>query len=135
MNHIDQYIDKSHNQETFTDMLFRIIREKDIDEVELYKSANLDRKYFSKLRCNRDMKPKKKVVCALAIALKLDQKTSKTFIKKAGYILTSANKFDLVIRYCLENKIYDLFTVNELLYEQTNDTLLNTKNIIIQNGN
>jgi hypothetical protein len=104
-------------------MLLRLIDEKSLTDAEVYKRANLDRKFFSKIRCNPYYKPKKKNVIALALALELDNKTSKTFIKKAGYILTGANKFDVVIRYCLENGIYDLYKVNLMLEGRGLDTL------------
>jgi hypothetical protein len=75
------------------------------------------------LRSDIYYKPKKKIVCALALALELDNPTCKKLVKKAGYILTSASKFDLVIRYCIENKIYNLMKVNEMLYDMGLDTL------------
>lgn len=114
---------KNEGNKTICEMLFAIIDEKKLSDVEVYKRANLDRKYFSKLRSNVNYKPKKKVVCALALALELDNYTCKKLVKKAGYILTSASKFDLVIRYCIENKIYDLIKVNELLYDLGLDTI------------
>ncbi|MBO5223910.1 MAG: hypothetical protein J6C23_05300 [Clostridia bacterium] len=121
---LEKYIaERNTGKETFVQMLFRIIDEKGLDDTEVYKRANLDRKYFSKMRCNENYKPKKKVVCALALALELDNATCKKLVKKAGYILTSTSKFDLTVRYCIENGIYDLTKVNELLYDAGLETL------------
>ena len=120
---VDYVEERNSGKQTFCEMLFSLIDEKNLTDVEVYKRANLDRRYFSKLRSDIYYKPKKKIVCALALALELDNPTCKKLVKKAGYILTSASKFDLVIRYCIENKIYNLMKVNEMLYDMGLDTL------------
>lgn len=124
MSGFEKYIEEKSNGETFCDMLFRLIDERQLTDVEVYTRAFLDRKYFSKIRCDRNYKPKKKIVCALALALRLDNATCKKLVKKAGYILTSASTFDLTIRYCIENGIYDLNQVNEFLAEKGLDVFV-----------
>ena len=57
------------------------------------------------------------MTCRLVIALNLDYHECKHLIKAAGYIL-NRDPFDIVIRYCVENKIYDPLKVDQLLIEQ-----------------
>ena len=123
MDSLDKYIKDRYKDETFVKMMFRLMKERDLTSSDICKRANIDHKYFSKLNTNPDYKPSKKNVCALAIALHLDNATAKQLIKKAGYILTSASKLDLVLRFCFENEIYDIHKINELLYDQGLTTL------------
>lgn len=99
----------------FSDYLFKLIRRKNMTEVETYKRANLDRRVFSKIRNERNYMPAKKTVLAIAFALKLDFKETNTLLARAGYFLSSARKEDVIAAYFLENQIYDMFLLNEVL--------------------
>jgi len=122
MESLKTYIQKQ-KKSPFVDLLLFFMREKKLDSPTVYKRALMDRKLFSKLISDSTYRPSKKVVCTLALALHLDQKESKTFIKRAGYILTSGATFDLTIRYCIEHKIYDIYQVQALL-EKVHLTLI-----------
>ena len=54
---------------------------------------------------------------AFALALELDFDETDDFIGKAGYKLTHSSRFDIIIEYCIENKIYDVLEVNDILYD------------------
>lgn len=109
--------------ETFQQCLLRLIRESGIDEVEIYKKANIDRKLFSAIRCNVNYKPKKKTAVALAIALELDILTMMDLLSRAEIAFSPSNKFDLIISYCVTNGIYDMFKINSILFQYDQPTL------------
>ncbi|MBQ6469876.1 MAG: macro domain-containing protein [Lachnospiraceae bacterium] len=103
--------------ESFRDCLFRLIDERGLKDPTVYKRANVDRKVFSKIRKNEDYLPKKGTALAFAIALELNLDQTKDLIGKAGLALSDSNKTDLIIEYCIENRIYNIFDVNALLFK------------------
>ena len=109
--------------ESFSECLIRMIDERKIPDPEVYKKANIDRKHFNHIKNTKDYRPKKKTVAALAIGMKLNMKDTNTLMERAGFVLSRSSKFDLIIRYCIEHQIYDIFRINEILFEEDQETL------------
>ena len=65
----------------------------------------------------KDYKPKKETAIAFAIALELNLDETLDFIGRAGFTLTHSSKFDIIIEYFLMEENYNIFEINEALYE------------------
>lgn len=103
--------------ETFQQRLFKLIDASGMDDVTVYKKANIDRKVFSRIRCKADYKPKKKTAVAFAVALELDLPTTLDLLSRAEIAFSPSSRFDLIVTYFITNKNYDIYEINAALFK------------------
>lgn len=101
----------------FTETLLALIDKSGKKDSEVYKKANLSKQHFSKIRNNPNYKPSKATALALAIALELDIAQTKDLIGRAGYALTNSSKQDLIVKFFIEQRNFNIVEIDIALYE------------------
>ena len=101
---------------SFSDKLLELIREKKLNEVEVYKKADIDRRHFSKIRSCSSYRPKKDTVILLCLSMELSYEESQDLLTRAGLALSRSNKQDIIAEYFLRRGIYDVLLYKEVLY-------------------
>ena len=110
---INDFIKES--DDVLQDNIRNLILSKQLDEVEVYKKADVDRKLFSKIRTQPDYHPNKNTLLKLCLAMNLNTDETENLLKSAGYSLSKSMRSDLILRYCFGHKIFDVITVNQIL--------------------
>ena len=101
----------------FVQYLYSLLDKYGYDKAsDLYNKANISKQLWSSIISGKS-NPSLNVCLKIVFALKCDNHECKYLLKKAGYTLASSNKYALIIRYAIENKIYDLNEVNDMLTE------------------
>ena len=104
--------------ESFHEMLFLKIDMSGMTDVEVYKRANMDKRHFSKIKCDKNYHPQKETAITLALALELDLEQTKLFLMKAGYALSHTDKRDVIVEFFIKEKQYNLMEIDGFLFEQ-----------------
>lgn len=108
--------------DSFQKRLLNLIDNSGMTDPQVYTKANIDRKLFSKIRCNPGYTPGKKTVIALAIALGLDLDETKDLLARAGIALSPSSKFDLLIEYSIRRHM-NILETEALLFDHDQPTL------------
>ena len=108
--------------ETFSEMLMRLVKESGEKNSAIYNRAQVDRQLFSRIKKNKNYKPRKDTAIAFALALKLDFERAKELLAVAGYALTRSKR-DLIIKFFIEQEIFDTALLNDYLHEYTQTIL------------
>lgn len=101
----------------FSEALLKLIDQTGKKDSEIYKKACISKQLFSKIRNNPHYQPTKPTAIALALALELDLNATDDLIGRAGFTLSRSSKFDLIIRYFIEHRQFNVVEINVALYE------------------
>lgn len=115
---------KGYDIVTFSEMLFFIIKDENLDEVELYKKADIDRRLFSKIRSDRHYLPSKKTVIKLIFALEADSTLSDNLMSLAGYRLSDNLLSDVIVKFFIDNNIFNKALLDEALVRYKQKAIL-----------
>lgn len=103
-------------EDNFVVSLLKLIDSKDMTDVECYKKANVSKQTWYKILNKKDYRPSKNTVIAFAVSLGLNYSETQHLLSTAGFALSNSSKFDIIIQYFINNKIYDIFKINEMLF-------------------
>ncbi len=106
-----------HLSDTFSQYLLYLIKEKKMENAEVYKRAIVDKKIFSKIKNNADYHPQKITALCLCVGARLNLDESKDLLARAGYALSPCDKTDIIFSYFIENGIYDMIELDIQLEE------------------
>ena len=103
--------------DSFAVTLLKLIDAKGLTDVECYKKANVSKQTWYKIMNEANYKPSKNTVLSFAIALELSLEETDDLLATVGFTLSNSSKFDVIIEYFLINQVYDIFTINEMLFQ------------------
>ena len=120
---INNFIDENKQDDKFQKLLFKYIDSKGLKDSDVYNKVNIDRRLFSKIRSDINYHPSIETIILLAISLELSEDELLDLLNSASYSLPNNDIFNLIIKFCFKEGIYDLDEINSYLYEYNCKTI------------
>ena len=112
---IENYINENNKENKFQELLFKYIDDRNLKDSDVYNRVHIDRRLFSKIRSDINYHPSKETVILLGLSLKLNEQEIEKLLNSASYSLPKNNIYDLIIRFCFIEGIYEISDINDLL--------------------
>ncbi len=112
---VENYINEANKENHFQELLFKYIDDRGLKDSDVYNRVNIDRRLFSKIRSDINYHPSKETVILLGLSLKLNEEEIDKLLNSASYSLPKNNIYDLIIRFCFIEGIYEISDINDLL--------------------
>ncbi len=102
-------------KKSFSSEVIRIMNRKYSKTSAFYHAAGMDKRTFHKIKTDYGYKPSRKTALRCCIGLQLNPKEAEDLLGLAGFTLSPSEPYDLIIRFCLEKKIWNILDVNYML--------------------
>ena len=100
---------------SFVEQLINLVNDHGVRDAELYRASGIDRRLWSKMMSDKYYKPSKDTATALCFGLRLSVGEAETLLSAAGYTFSQSIRRDLILKYLLREKEYNLVNVNIVL--------------------
>lgn len=107
----------AHRSDTFSEYLLYLIESKGMKNVDVYKRAIVDKRYFAKLKKNKDFHPEKIKALCLCVGARLNLDETKDLLARAGYALSPADMTDIIFTFFIEHNHFDVIDIDIQLEE------------------
>lgn len=107
----------AHKSDTFSEYLLYLIASKGMKNVDVYKRAIVDKRYFAKLKKNKNFHPEKIKALCLCVGAKLNLDETKDLLARAGYALSPADMTDIIFAFYIEHNHFDVIDIDIQLEE------------------
>ena len=121
-------LDESHLTKTFSELVIELLKKKQIKASDMYHKAGITKDHFSKIKNTKDYQPSKATALAMVLAMQLKLSEAEDLLERAGYTFSPSQMRDLVVKFFIEEGIYDVDEVNIQLHERGLPPLTSNKN-------
>ena len=104
--------------QSFSETLVQLMKDKKIRGKDLAMRTGITEQHISKMKGDVNYQPKKDTVIALIIGMRLTPEEGADLLERAGYCLSRAQKRDMIFRFFIKERAYDINDVNDALEQQ-----------------